>query len=82
MNPLGQLPASTSPQFSLSKVDWIKILRYLVILGASLFVTEVSPYLGHFTYVYHGHDYTTDVLWAVAGLAEMARRFLSGQPKD
>lgn len=82
MNPLAPLPASTSPQFSLNKIDWQKILRAALVQLASLFLTLGLPALLNFKYVIKGTDYTPIVLLVVNGGAEAVRRFVAGAPKD
>jgi hypothetical protein len=77
MNPLAALPASKAPQFSVNKVDMLKILRGFIILVLSSFVTYGVPYLLHLSYSWHGTDYTPGVLIVVNGIAELIRRFLT-----
>jgi hypothetical protein len=81
MNPLGSLPATSSPQFSISAIDWEKICRAALVQVISLFVTLGVPRLLSFTYIYHGVNYTPEVLLVVNGAAEAARRFLTGAPR-
>jgi hypothetical protein len=81
MNILGQLPASTSQQFSLNALDWEKVLRFVLVQLLGLFVTLAVPALLKFTYIWNGTDYTPYVLIAVNGAAEAARRFLAQAPK-
>jgi hypothetical protein len=81
MNVLGQLPASTSTQFHLNTLDWVKILRFLIVQLAGLFVTLGVPNLLRFTYVWKGTDYTPYVLILVNAAAEAARRLLAQAPK-
>jgi hypothetical protein len=81
MNPLGQMPATASTRFSLSALDWFKILRFLIIQIVGLFLTYALPHLTSMTYSWGGVDHTADVLLAVNILAELGRRFLAGQPK-
>lgn len=80
-NPLGSLPASTSPRFTLDKTDVLKVVRFLMMQGAGLLISEAPKLMG-MTYVYKGVDYTPDVLIVVSAAAELARRFLAGAPKD
>jgi hypothetical protein len=81
VNPLGSLPGASSPQFALNELDWRKILRGALVLTVGSFVTYGVPWLAGFKYVINGTDYTAIVLIVVNGLAEAARRFLSGAPK-
>lgn len=78
MNPLGQLPASQSPQFSLNALDAQKILRFLLVQILGLVVSLGAKWLLGFHYVYAGQDYTAEVVMAVNTVAELARRFVSG----
>lgn len=80
MNPLNDLPASTSKQFSLNKLDGLKILRFLLVQLIGLLVT-LAPTLAGYTYRFHGKDYTTEVLLVGSTLVEAARRWLAGRPK-
>jgi glycerol uptake facilitator-like aquaporin len=85
MNPvgaLGNIPPSHSQQFTLSKIDWQKILRMLLVQVIGIFLSAGVPALLNWHYVYKGVDYTAVVVVVVNTLAEAARRFLSGQPKD
>jgi hypothetical protein len=82
MSVLSALPASTSPQFSLSTVDWKKILRMLLVQLIGLALSAGVPALLNYHYVYNGVDYTGFAVVGVNTLAEAARRFLAGQPKD
>ena len=77
MNPLGQLPASNSPQFSLNLLDGQKILREVLMLAASGVIT-VAPMFAGFRYVVHGTDLTPVVLLCVRTAVEAARRFVAG----
>lgn len=79
MTPLGNLPPSDSPAFSLNAVDWMKILRALIVQVVGLFVTLGVPYFTKFKYTYKGADYTPLVLVLVNTMAEAGRRFLAGQ---
>jgi hypothetical protein len=81
MNILGTLPISTSPQFHLNSVDWLKVLRFLLVQAIGLFVTIGAPFLLKFTYTLKGTDYTPYVLVVVNAAAEAARRFLTTPPK-
>jgi hypothetical protein len=81
MNIIGPLPASTSTQFHLNALDWVKILRFFVVQLAGLFVTLGVPNLLRFTYVWKGTDYTPYVLVFVNAAAEAARRFMAQAPK-
>lgn len=82
MNPLGALPASTSKQFSLSALDWKKLLRLLLIQILGLFLSTGVPALLGYHYVFGGVDYTGFVVIIVGTLAEAVRRFLAGQPRN
>ena len=77
MNPLGQLPASNTPQFSLNGVDAKKIFRFLLVQAIGGALTFV-PVLAGISYVYKGQDYTLIVMAVVNTLAEAGRRFLAG----
>lgn len=80
MNPLGTLPATDSAQFSLSKLDWQKILRMAIVQLMGLTLSAGVPALLGYHYVYGGVDYTGIVVVAVNTGAEAMRRFLAGQP--
>jgi hypothetical protein len=45
MNPLGTLPPATSAGNSLNAIDWMKLLRMLLVLLAGWFLTYVAPVL-------------------------------------
>lgn len=79
MNPLGSLPAHSSDQFTLNKTDALKILRFVLVQLAGLFVSLVPTLIGYH-YFYKGMDYTPMVIIVVNTLAEVARRFVSGTP--
>lgn len=83
MNPLGQLPASSSDGASLNKMDWLKVLRMLLVQLISIFLTMAVPAMTKATYVYHGkgwtYDFTPYVLIVVSCIAELGRRWLAGQ---
>jgi hypothetical protein len=81
MNPLGALPGSNAPQFSLNKLDWQKILRFLLVQLAGLVLTFV-PILAGYKYVIGGTDYTVIVVTVVNTGAEALRRWLTGQKTD
>lgn len=81
MNPLGPMPGTSSEQFSLNTLDWMKILRFLLVQVIGVFVTMVVPWALGLTYVYNGHDFTAIVVMLVNTLAEAGRRFLSTSPK-
>jgi hypothetical protein len=81
MNPLGNLPTSTSRQFSLNAIDWRHFLRLLILFAIGYFATDLAPRLVTFNYVWGGHDYTPVVVMAVTMSAEIARRFCAGAPK-
>ena len=81
MNPLGPLTGPQSPQFSLNKLDWMKILRFFMVQLSGLFLTLAVPALLKFTYVWKGTDYTPYVLILVNAGAEAARRFVAVPPK-
>lgn len=78
MNPLGSLPASSSQQFHLDKVDFQKIARFLLVQAGGLVLTFL-PTMAGYTYVYHGTDYTVIVVTVVNTAAEALRRWLTGQ---
>jgi hypothetical protein len=78
VNVMGSLPASTSTQFHLSQVDWLKILRIFLVQVLGIVASEL-PKLAGYTYVYKGTDYTTEVVLVVNTGAELIRRFLAGQ---
>ena len=78
MNPLAKLPESNSPQFTLNKLDWQKILRFLLVQLAGLVLTFL-PILAGYKYVFNGTDYTVIVVTVVNTLAEALRRWLTGQ---
>lgn len=78
MNPLGSLPGSSAPQFSLNGLDWQKILRFILVQAIGLFVTMGVPWLLGFTYILNGVDYTPYVVMAVNSLAEVLRRYVAG----
>jgi hypothetical protein len=82
MNPLKALPASTSKQFSLSLLDWKKILRAAIVQLLALFLSAGVPALLQWHYVFRGVDYTGIVVTLVGLVAEALRRFLAAQPKD
>ena len=77
MNPISRLPASTSTRFSLNGLDFAKIFREVLLLAASVLITE-SPRLLGAHYVYQGVDYTPEVVVLVRIAVEAARRFLTG----
>lgn len=81
MNPLAPLTGPQSPQFSLNKLDWEKVLRFLLVQFFGLFLTIGVPFLLKFTYTWHGTEYTPYVLVFVNAAAEAARRFLAQPPK-
>lgn len=81
MNPLAPLTGPQSPQFSLNKLDWLKILRFLFVQCVGLFLTVGVPFLLGFKYSLKGTDYTPYVLVFVNAAAEAARRFLAQPPK-
>lgn len=68
---------SDSPAFSLNAIDWMKGVRFLMVQLAGIVITYTIPYLTHFQYLYHGHDYTVFVLAAFSFLAEILRRFFA-----
>lgn len=78
MNPLGKLPASDSPQFSLNKLDWQKLGRMALVQAAG-FVATALPMLAGFTYKFKGVDFTPVVVIFVGWLGEALRRFVSGR---
>lgn len=78
MNPLGKLPESNSPQFSVNGLDWKKAGRMVLVQVGGLFLTMTVPWLLHFTYVVNGMDLTPIVVIVVNGAAEMVRRYFSG----
>ena len=78
MNPLGQLPASTSPRFSLDSTDLQKAFRMLLMQAAGFFLTIGVPYLTGHKWQYDGMDYTAIVLAVTPVLAELVRRWLAG----
>lgn len=81
MNPLGSLPGSTAPQFSLNALDGKKILRMLLTQAIGLGLTFVPVLMG-FKYVYKGVDYTPVVTVVIGTLAETGRRFISGATQE
>ncbi len=81
MNPLGALPGSTAPQFTLNKLDWQKILRFLLVQVGGLILTFL-PILAGYKYVLNGTDYTVIVVTVVNTAAEALRRWLTGQKTD
>jgi low affinity Fe/Cu permease len=68
---------SNSPAFSFNAIDWMKTVRFLVVLIAGAIVTYGIPFLTHFSYVWHGNDYTTVVLFVVTTLGEGLRRYVA-----
>lgn len=80
-NPLGGQLASNSPQFSLNGLDWMKVLRFVLVQVIGLLLT-FAPTLAGMAYKWRGVDYTPIVVMVVNGAAEAARRFLAGRPKD
>lgn len=80
MNPLAPIQGPQSRQFSVNKTDLLKVLRFLLVQLVGLFLTAVPHLLG-LSYVWHGHDYTSEVLIIVNALAELARRYLASPPK-
>lgn len=80
MNPLAQLPPSTSPQFALDKIDVAKIGRFALMQGAAFLLSLVPLALGAH-YVIKGVDVTGVVVILIGSAAEALRRFLVGQPK-
>jgi len=78
---LGPLPGDTSKQFHLNQIDWLKILRIFLIQVGGIFLTEVPKLVG-MNYVWKGVDYTPYVILIVNCLAEMVRRWLTGQKAD
>lgn len=79
-NPLGPLQGTTSQQFSVNKLDFMKVGRMLLVQLIGLFVTSVPMLMG-MRYVWGGHDYTPEVLIVVNAAAELARRWLTSAPK-
>jgi hypothetical protein len=77
MNPLSSLPASTSPQFSLNKLDWQKIGRMALVQVAGL-LASLLPMAAGFSYKFGGVDYTPFVVMIVNLLAEGLRRWSTG----
>jgi len=82
LSPVAPQPPSTSKQFSLNVIDWIKIFRFMLVQLVGLFVTFGVPHLLSFRYVWKGTDYTAAVIFLVNGLAEAGRRFLQQEPKN
>ena len=80
MNPLGGLPSSSSAQFSLNKIDWLKLER-LVLVECIALALALAPKLTGYSYVWNGTDYTAEVVLVVNVLTEAGRRWLAGQPK-
>lgn len=80
MNPLAPITGPQSPRFAVNWTDIKKVLRFLFVQLIGLFITYL-PTLRGFSYVWHGKDYTTEVLIVVNALAELARRFLATPPK-
>lgn len=78
MNPLGTLPGSTAPRYSINTLDLQKILRFLLVQIIGLALTMGVPYLTGLHYVWGGIDYTPQVVILVNTAAEAVRRFLSG----
>jgi hypothetical protein len=81
MEILGVLPASNSPQFSLNKLDWKKILRFTIVQAIGLLIS-LGPMLLCFRYVIGGHDYTQIAVILINGGVEAGRRYISPRPKD
>ena len=77
MNPLSQLPQSSSKQFSLDSIDLQKILRFLIVQILGLFVS-MAPVLAGYHYAWSGVDFTPIVVVLVNTGAESIRRFLNG----
>jgi hypothetical protein len=80
-NPLGALQGQSSQQYAVNALDFRKVGRMVLVQLIGLFVTLGVPYLLKLSYVWHGHDYTAEVLIVVNAGAELARRFLTGAPK-
>ena len=76
MNPMKQLPNSTSKQFSLDLVDFAKVARMLLVQVIGLLLTFVPTFMGY-SYVYHGVDLTPFVTVAIGALAEAGRRYVT-----
>lgn len=76
MNPLGPLPASTSPKFSLQSLDLQKIGRFTLVQGIGAFATY-APMLAGYKYEFGGIDFTPFVVSGVPVLVEAARRWLT-----
>jgi len=76
-NPLGSLPASNSQRFTLNSIDWLKILRYLLIQAIGGFI-GIAPTLMGERYVIFGQDVTQYVILLIPVLVEAGRRFMAG----
>lgn len=55
MNPLGTLPASNSPAWTLNKVDILKLLRIALMFGGGYLVTAITPALPALETWLHAH---------------------------
>jgi hypothetical protein len=77
MNPLGTLPASTSPAGTLDLTDWRKILREALLLGSSALITY-APTLAGLHYSVGGQDITPEVVIGVRIAVELVRRLVTG----
>jgi len=78
MNPLGQLPASNSQQFSLDQLDLQKLGRSAIIFGAAWLVSAIGAAAG-LHYTFHGQDVTGAVVILLGIAGDALRRFLAGQ---
>jgi hypothetical protein len=80
MNVLGSLPAQSSAQFSVNSLDFLKALRSLLVLAATLLIAK-GPVLLGYSYIIHGVDYTWLIVPLLYAAMEIARRWLTGQKK-
>lgn len=82
MNPLGQLPASTSPSGTLSSTDWLKTLRMMLIQAAGVLLTLgfkwVLAQSNLHPFILFDQDITVPVVAIVNGLLELVRRYFAG----
>lgn len=82
MNPLGQLPASTSQSGTLSSNDWLKTLRMMLIQLAGVLLTLgfkwVLAQLNLHPFILFNQDITIPTVAIVNGFLELVRRYFAG----
>lgn len=86
MNPLSQLPASSSVRFSLSQVDALKIFRVYLMAAAGVLLMQLVPAMQNFTTwtaFLHAFTFPPYMQALSVPLAEAIRRFITGgTPRD